>query len=249
MLRTNLDFVRLGKDARTIMVTSTIQEEGKSTTIANLAVALALAGQRVILVDLDLRRPYLDRFFGLGGRPGITQVALGQVPLSDALAPIALTGNESDAAVAQTASGNGHAPVQGLLEVLPSGPIPPDPGEFVGTKALADILAELRVRADIVLIDAPPVLPVGDAMALSNVVDGIIVVAQMNVVRRPMLNELARQLDAQPAAKLGFVVTNAGSEDGSGYGYRGYYGRPYVQARTEREKSKIHGGASTGTGS
>ena len=87
MLRTNLDFVTLDRDVRTIMVTSAVEQEGKSTTIANLAVALARAGQRVVLVDLDLRRPFLDKFFGLTG-PGITQVALGHASLENALARI-----------------------------------------------------------------------------------------------------------------------------------------------------------------
>src|SRR4051794_4252432 len=89
MLRTNLDFVSLGREARTIMVTSAVEQEGKSTTIANLALAMARAGQRVVLVDLDLRRPYVDRFFGVTG-PGVTQVALGHVTLEEALAPIAI---------------------------------------------------------------------------------------------------------------------------------------------------------------
>lgn len=249
MLRTNLDFVQLDNGARTIMVTSAVEQEGKSTTIANLAVALARAGQRVVLVDLDLRRPYLDRFFDLAGRPGITQVALGHVPLADALAPIVLTGATSDASAAHTANGSGngsgYVPIQGLLEVLPPGPIPPDPGEFVGTKALAHVIEQLRERAEIVLIDAPPVLHVSDAMTLGSVVDGIIVVTRLNMVKRPMLTELLRQLEAQPAAKLGLVVTDAGAEEGSGYayGYHGYHARTEVrsaraEARAARKEAK-----------
>ena len=137
MLRTNLYFVTLYRHAHTLMVTSAVEEEGKSTTIANLAIALARAGQRVVLVDLDLRRPLLDKFFDLTG-PGLTQVALGHVSLDQALARIAITDpdprqerrggyrNGSD-----NGSGNGHLsakPVKGVLEVLPSCPIPPDPG-------------------------------------------------------------------------------------------------------------------------
>src|SRR5205823_1128448 len=85
MLRTNLEFARLERDAKTVMISSAIEQEGKSTTIANLAIAVARSGQRVALVDLDLRRPYLDRFFHLEGRPGIAHVALGQVSLDQAL--------------------------------------------------------------------------------------------------------------------------------------------------------------------
>ena len=257
MLRTNLDFVSLDRDARTIMVTSAVEQEGKSTTIANLAIAMARAGQRVVLVDLDLRRPFIDKFFGAQG-PGVTQVALGHVPLEQALATVAI----ADAGSAETGlgetkrnvvveftgangngNGNGHAKVvKGLLQVLPSGPIPPDPGEFVNTQVLSEILAELRDRFDVVLIDAPPVLRVGDAMTLSTKVDGVIVVARMKVVRRQMLNELARQLHAMPTPVLGFVATAAGVEEGYGYAYNygyGHYAKPYVQGiQAARERSK-----------
>ena len=257
MLRTNLDFVSLDRDARTIMVTSAVEEEGKSTTIANLAIAMARAGQRVALVDLDLRRPYLDKFFGVQG-PGITQVALGHVPLEQALATVAIADpGSAETSLSDTTrsvrvkvsggngngNGNGAAKVvKGLLQILPSGPIPPDPGEFVNTQVLSEILAELRDRFDVVLIDAPPVLRVGDAMTLSTKVDGVVVVARMKVVRRQMLNELARQLHAMPTPVLGFVVTAAGEEQGYGYGYGygyGHYAKPYVQEQPgEHVRSK-----------
>jgi Mrp family chromosome partitioning ATPase len=242
MLRTNLEFVSLDRDARTIMVTSALEAEGKSTTIANLAIAMARAGQRVALVDLDLRRPYLAKFFGLQG-PGVTQVALGHVPLDQALATVAISdpaGLPTTEAVSRVkvmgANGNGvgrpAAAVKGVLHVLPSGPIPPDPGEFVNTQALSEILAQLRERFDCVLIDAPPALRVSDAMTLSTKVDGVIVVARMKVVRKQMLSELARQLGTMPTPVLGFVVTAAGEEEGYGdrygYGY-GYSAKPYVQ--------------------
>ena len=257
MLRTNLDFVSLDRDARTIMVTSAVEQEGKSTTIANLAIAMARSGQRVILVDLDLRRPYLDKFFGLSG-PGITQVALGHASLEQALATVAISDPGSEHVPAS--NGNGHIKVlsangkpngngsshakavKGVLQVLPSGPIPPDPGEFVNTQALSEILAQLRDRADVVLIDAPPALRVGDAMTLSSKVDAVVVVVRMKVVRRQMLGELARQLSTMPTPVLGFVATAAGEEQGYGYGYGygyGHYARPYVQSgHAERERSR-----------
>ena len=254
MLRTNLEFVSLDRDAHTIMVTSAVEQEGKSTTIANLAIAMARSGQRVVLVDLDLRRPYLDKFFGLDG-PGITQVALGHVPLEQALATVAIAdpGSKDDANAAggngrikvidAAGNGNGRAqPVKGVLQVLPSGPIPPDPGEFVNTQALSEILVQLRELADVVLIDAPPALRVGDAMTLSTKVDGVVVVARMKVVRRQMLHELARQLGTMPTPVLGFVVTAAGEEQDYGYGYgygHGYHAKPYIQTeQTEHARSK-----------
>ena len=232
LLRTNLEFVNLERGARTIMVTSAVKEEGKTTTMANLAVALARAGRRVVLVDLDLRRPLVDRYFDLEGRPGVTDVALGHVPLDEAITRIAIPaadgghGNEH---------GNGHGEVEGFLEVLCSGPNPPDPGEFVGTRALASILDELADRADVVLIDAPPVLGVVDAATLSTNVDALLLVVRMNLVRRPLLRELRRILENLPSAKLGFVLTGAEAEEGYGYGYGyGRYAREY--SRKERQR-------------
>ena len=118
-----------------------------------------------------------------------------------------------------------------MLEILPSGPIPPDPGEFVATRALSDLLEQLRDHADVVLVDAPPVLRVGDAMTLSRKVEGIIVVTRARLVRRNMLVELHRQLASVPTPLLGFVVTGSGEEEGYRYGYGGDYGyaRPYAR--------------------
>jgi tyrosine-protein kinase len=206
MLGTNLDFATLGSDVRSILVTSAVEAEGKSTTAANLAVTMGRAGRRVALVDLDMRRPYLHRFFELGGRPGVTSVALGDASLEEALASIDL-----DEGI-------------GELHVLTTGPLPPDPGEFVGTRQLREILIRLREDYDTVVIDSPPLLRVGDAMRLSSYVDGVIVVTQLNLVRRRMLTELKHVLDAIPARKLGFVVTGAQREDGGGYGYGYAYG-------------------------
>ena len=118
-------------------------------------------------------------------------------------------------------NGNGSGRVEGFLEGLLAGPAPPNLGEFVGTRAVRDLLAQLRERADVVIIDSTPLLVVGDAMALTRSVDGMILVTRMNVVRRPMVRELKRVLDAVPAEKLGFVVTGAGLEEGY-YGYEGY---------------------------
>ena len=226
MLRTNLDFALLDTEARTLLVTSAIEKEGKSTTAANLAVALVRAGRRVALVDLDLRRPYLERFFDLPTTPGITDVALGRTALKEALQRVDLgTGNRS-ARPLSNGQENGRGD-QGLLDILTSGPIPPNPGEFVGTRRLAEILTNLRGAYDIVLLDSPPLLRVGDAMTLSARADGLIVVTRLNLVRRPILAELRRLLDASQASIFGFVVTGADTgkrDDPYGYGYSSGYG-------------------------
>ena len=218
MLRTNLDFALLDREAKTILVTSATQGEGKSTTVANLGVALARSGRRVILVDLDLRRPFMDRFFG-NDQPGVTQVALGNARLDDALQRIDLGG--SGMKVASNGNGNGE---HGSLRVLTSGPIPPDPGEFLATKAVSNLLEQLGDRADVVLVDAPPLLNLGDSMLLSSKVDAILLVTRLRMVRRPMLKELKRVLDQTPGHKLGFVVTGAETDSGYGYGYGYGYG-------------------------
>jgi Mrp family chromosome partitioning ATPase len=228
ILRTNLEFANLERGAKTIMVTSALESEGKSTTAANLAVAFARAGKRVVLADLDLRRPFVDKFFTANGHPGVTQVALGMATLDDALIPVAISRPHGDQHGNGNGNGNGHAKLDGFLQVLRSGPIPPDPGEFAGTRALEAIIEELRERADVVLIDSAPLLHVGDSVTLSSKVDAMLLVARLNILKRPVLNELDRVLETCPAQKLGFVVTGSNLEDGYGYGGYGYssYQRP-----------------------
>jgi Mrp family chromosome partitioning ATPase len=251
-LRTNLDFVALNGAPQTVMVTSAIQSEGKSTTVANLAVASARAGRRVVLVDLDLRRPYIDRFFPFEERPGLSQVALGYADLDDAILSVALTDHDQSPLVAHHGNGangtngangknggngNGHRSVDAVLDVVAAGPIPPDGGDFIGSEPVGEILARLRERYDVVLIDAPPLLRVGDGIALSARVDAMIVVTRLNILRRPMLNELRRVLDTLPAQRLGFVLTGADLDDGYTYGYGGYY--HYERATRGREAAEV----------
>ena len=248
MLRTNLEFATLGaKRSHVILVTSAVEQEGKSTTAANLALAEARAGRRVCLVDLDLRRPFIDRFFSLMHTQGITNVALGTISLGEALNRVDLIvgGAAANGKAGQHDQTNGHVET-GSLDVLVSGPLPPDPGEFVGTARLADIIGMLRSAYDTVIIDTPPILRVGDGMTLSALVDGMVVVTRANVVRRPMLRELRSQLEKVPAPKLGYVVTgsNGGVAQGYGYGYPyGGYGHGQAvqgERRRLRDRRKSH---------
>ena len=230
-LRTNIEFANLETGARTMMITSAVDREGKSTTAANLAVAFARAGDRVILVDLDLRRPFLHNFFDHAGRPGITDVVLGEVDLADALfeVPIerSLEPRSRRARSKQTVTADGTGVHR--LGVLPAGALPPDPGEFVRTQALAQTLVDLREIADIVIVDSPPLLPVSDALTLSTAVDAMIIVARLDVARRNILRELDRALASCPSVKLGFVLTGAEREEGYAYGYYGsHYSREDV---------------------
>lgn len=225
ILATNLDFVNLERGARTIMFTSATRSEGKSTTVANLAVALARTGRRVVLVDLDLRKPALDGLFSLGEQPGLTTVALGRTQLDEALVPIPLLGGSE-----ATPSTDGA--IQGVLTVLPVGPLPPNPAEFVGSHALAAILAELEKRADLILVDAPPLLDLSDAMTLTSRVDGLVVVTRLPSIRRASLQELHRVLAAAPVTKLGFVATGTTS-DGEPYKAYGYGRQAADESRTQ----------------
>ncbi len=225
MLRSNLEFVNLDRGARSIMVTSALEKEGKSTTIANLAIVLARAGKRVALIDLDLRRPMIGSFFGVTrSHPGITNVVLGHATLADAL----MESFRLSPGTNTSSSGNGRANgsvaaaegTEGVLAVLTAGAKPPDPGEFVGSPRLARVITELTKRFDFVLIDTPPLLAVGDALTLSSRVDAMIVVTRLDVVKRPIVQELDRALATCPTIKLGFVATGVDAE--SGYAHTGY---------------------------
>jgi succinoglycan biosynthesis transport protein ExoP len=236
VLRTNLEFVNIEHKARTIVVTSALEGEGKSTTAANLAVALARAGKHVILVDLDLRRPYIDRFFGSPGSPTLMEVALGLMPLEDALVRIPLSGRPAED---QGRNGPG-----GLLEVLAAGPQPPNPGEFSGSPIVADILESLAKRAPFVIVDSAPLLGVGDTLALSNAVHAMVLVTRLNLLRKPVLREVHRLLEAAPVNVLGFVVTDAEVEDQYGYGYGYHYG--YGHQRDRKVYDITHASSATG---
>ena len=216
-LRSTLAFANLSVEAQVIMVTSSVQEEGKSTTVANLAVALATAGSRVVVVDADSRRPTIDRFFRIPKSPGLTDVALTGTEPAEAL--VKVVAPQSHTRRLTNPEGSTVTATHAALEVLPSG----RPGHRVDVDGVAEILNGLRRHADIILVDAPPMLQVGDATALSARVDALLIIARLNVVRRPMLDELRRILDSTPTPTLGFVLTGAAEEAG----YGGYYRRAY----------------------
>jgi polysaccharide biosynthesis transport protein len=206
VLRNSIELASLDRHVRVLMITSAVAGEGKSTTAANLAIAFARAGKRVVLVDLDLRDPDQHRFFDVAGRPGLTDVILGKATMDEALATIAVTDHEASPVAWER---NGGGTVGGVLDVVTMGPLPPDPGEFVGGQALGRALDELRARSDLVLLDCSPLLGVGDAVVLSLKSDAMIVVTRLGVTRTPMLREVRRVLEACRAYKLGFVLVGA----------------------------------------
>jgi succinoglycan biosynthesis transport protein ExoP len=235
VLRTNLSFAEIDRQARSIIITSAVQSEGKSTTIANLAVVMARAGQNVILADFDFRRPYLERFFDTERVPGATGVVLGTATLDEALVEVdvstpVLQGDAPPSANGNTPEGSQLPVKTASLHVLPTGQLPPNVGEFVASDALRNLVEKLGARCDVLLIDAPPALQVGDAMALSPHVDAVLFVARLGLVRRRMVDEVKRLLASSPASAIGVVITDAGIEPGRSYGY--YYS--YGETATER---------------
>jgi polysaccharide biosynthesis transport protein len=234
VLRTSLDFANLERGARSIMVTSAVEAEGKSTTVANLAVTLARRGWNVVLADFDLRRPMLHHFFGLEIQPGVTDVARGEVDLDEAIARVTVSTDPNDGA---STNGNGNGHTANELQVLTAGTLPPDAGDFVNRPVAGRLIRQLIDRSDLVLIDTPPILQVGDALSLGSKVDGVLLVTRLNALRRPMFRDLDRNLNAMPAAKLGYVVTGADVEHQYGYMTRYYVpetsSRPKAAARKE----------------
>ncbi|MDQ3679029.1 MAG: AAA family ATPase [Actinomycetota bacterium] len=229
-LRSTIAFANLSVEAQVIMVTSALEGEGKSTTVANLAVALAAAGSRVVVVDADTRRPTLDRFFRIPRSPGVNDIALTGTAPAQAL--VKVLAPQPQTRRVTTTEGSTVAATHASLEVLPAG----RSGHGVDVDTLAEMLHALRGGADIILVDAPPMLQVGDAAALSARVDALLIVARLNVVRRPMLEELRRILESTPTPTLGFVLTGAAEEGGYGGYYRHKYG-PSTDRAEETEES------------
>lgn len=219
-LRTSVQFAGLDRPLRTLQVTSPRSQDGKSTTATNLAVALARAGQRVILIDCDLRRPRVHDFFGLSNAVGFTSVLVGDVPLVNATQAV---------------------PGLDRLRVLASGPTPADPSELLSTRRAVELINSIKEACDIVVIDTPPVLPVSDALVLSDVIDAVIVVVAAGSTTKKEAQrafELLRQVDAPVIG----VVMNAGPAErgyGYGYGYSSELGRR--QRRSPRRARRVDG--------
>jgi non-specific protein-tyrosine kinase len=214
-LRTSIQFLGLERPLRTLQVTSPAAGEGKTTTLANLAVALARAGQQVVVACCDLRRPRVHEFFGLSNGIGFTNVLLGEAPLSAVLQP-----------------------VEGVerLAVLASGPLPPNPSELLASRRTADVLAALAGGADVVLVDSPPVLPVTDAAVLAGQVDATVLVATVGDTTRREVARAVEVLRQVGAPLVGTVLNGVPTEGGYGYSYDGY-GYYAADARSGRRRS------------
>jgi capsular exopolysaccharide synthesis family protein len=187
-LRTNVQFSALDVPVGSVVVTSPGSEEGKSTVAANLAVAMAQAGKRVLLVDSDLRRPTQHALFNLPNRHGLTNLLLDKHRTLD---EVALA-----------------TPVPGL-ELVPSGPQPPNPADVLGTQRMRCVLEEMRARADVVVLDSPPVLAVADALVLAATADATLLVVRSGQTRRTLAQRAREHLFRVEARLLGVVINAA----------------------------------------
>jgi non-specific protein-tyrosine kinase len=186
-LRTNLDFASLDQALKTLVVTSAGVGEGKSTTLANLAVVSAQAGRRVILVDADLRRPTLHQVFELDNETGLTTVMVDESALDSP--PLQESGVEG-------------------LSVLTSGPLPPNPADLMGSRRMEEVIAALAREADQVFFDTPPVVAVTDAAVLATKVDGVLLVISAGRTRREYARTAVHRLEQINARLVGTLLTN-----------------------------------------
>ena len=198
-LQTNLQFLDASARVRSMVVTSSIGGEGKSTTSINLALAIAEQGQRVLLVDADMRRPAVADYCGLEGAAGLTTVLIGKAELGDV---VQVWGDAN-------------------LHVLTMGEIPPNPAQLIGSPRMVDLLEEARAGYDVVILDSPPLLPVADGAILSRLTDGALVVANCRTIHRPQVLEAIDSLEAVDARCLGIVANQV--RDTAAHTY---YGQP-----------------------
>jgi capsular exopolysaccharide synthesis family protein len=201
-LRTNLHYLDADGPPRSIVVTSSLPTEGKSTTASNLAIALAQAGERVTVIDADFRHPQLSQYLGIHGGVGLSEVLIGDVTLAEAMQPW----DEG-----------------GMLTVIASGATPPNPSELLGSRAMARVVAELSGQGTLI-IDSPPVLPFTDATVLAKVTDTTLLVVRANSTRMDKLERALQSLRTVDAQIAGAVLNMVPSK-GPDIDYYGYYGR------------------------
>ncbi|MFJ2977389.1 polysaccharide biosynthesis tyrosine autokinase [Curtobacterium sp. NPDC087082] len=205
-LRTNIAYSSSGNETPVIMMTSAMPSEGKTTSITNLAISTAESDARVLLIDADLRRPRIADVLGIEGAAGLSDILVGRA--------------EPDDVIQRWGTGS--------LDVLPAGRIPPNPSELLGSESMRQLLALFADAYDIVLIDAPPTLPVTDAAVLSGMVSGVVFAAAAKQTRRPSLTSAVERLTSIDAKVLGVVVTKIRSRNRRDFSYGGYgYGYGY----------------------
>jgi capsular exopolysaccharide synthesis family protein len=201
-LRTNLQFIDIANRPKSIVISSSIPAEGKTTIAINLAVSLADTGARVILVDADLRRPSVAEYVGIEGQVGLTTVLIGRADVKDVVQPF---GTSS-------------------LDLLPAGQVPPNPSELLGSAAMASLLERLSASYDMVLLDSAPLLPVADAVVLSKLAGGALLVVGADRTHRPQLRQSLDSLETAGVHLFGFVMNKIARREAAAYAYGNGYG-------------------------
>jgi capsular exopolysaccharide synthesis family protein len=204
VLRTNVRFSAVDAPIRSLLVTSTLSGEGKSVTVHNLAVAMALDGRRVIIVDTDLRRPTQHKHAGVERSPGLTNVLVGRMGIEEAL---------QDTDVEN-------------LRVMTTGPLPPNPTELLSSQAMAKFHEDIKEHCDLVIFDSPPCLVAADAQLLAAAVDGVLYVAQFSTTKKALMRRSGELLQQAQARMLGVVFNKLdlrGRRNDYYYGYYRYY--------------------------
>ncbi len=197
-LRTNLEFSALDRPLRTLVVTSAGADEGKSTTLANLAVTMAQAGKRVILIDCDQRRPSLHTVFDLRNNCGMTDLMRDETLLA-------------------------HPPFEDTsipnLKIITSGQLPPNPSELLGSRRMGEVIEGLLNHGDVLLFDTPPIIAVSDAAILSSKVDGVLLVISAGKTSRDNAKKARALLEKAHARLVGAVLNNVKLDSSLGYYY------------------------------
>ncbi|MEW4059185.1 CpsD/CapB family tyrosine-protein kinase [Bacillus sp. YBsi01] len=198
-IRTNIEFSSVDTEVKSLLITSAGPEEGKSTTAANLAVVFAQQGKKVLLIDADLRKPTVHFTFKLDNGTGLTSLLLQQIPFQKAV----LRAEEAN------------------LDILTSGPIPPNPAELLSTGAMRDLLSEAALVYDKVILDTPPVLAVADTKILGSYTDGAIMVISSGKTDKEKAAKAKEALDYCPCKLLGAVMNGKKQTKHSDYAYYG----------------------------
>jgi capsular exopolysaccharide synthesis family protein len=219
-LRTSLQFARQEQQLHSLVITSPGVGEGKTATLANLGVVFAQAGERVVLVSCDLRRPRIGAFFGLDEHEGLSSILLGQRTLEQSLLQV---------------------PDVERLSLLPAGPIPPNPAELLNSARAREVFMRLRDHYDLVLIDTPPVLPVTDAAILSQYADATLMLAAAGQTRRSDLHRAVEKLDQVGAKILGTVLNKVSRQTGRYYGYTYTYTTYSAGAHVMKQPGHLNG--------
>jgi capsular exopolysaccharide synthesis family protein len=214
-IRTNIQFSMPKGELRTILITSSGPEEGKSTTTSNLAITMAEAGNKVLLIDADLRKSAIHKIFGIPNLNGLTNVLAEDVDYKELIRPTEVTG----------------------LDILTGGPKPPNPSELLGSQRMKELLESLKDYYDTIMLDTPPVLPVTDAAILASIVDGVVLITAYGHATFDGVARTKAQLESVGAKILGVILNQVPSSKRGGHYYYYYYYDEYGSQTKQRHRT------------